>query len=62
MPAFLTSRVRRHGNLIKPDALPVATFVADVAGEIARQLESERSFLAPPNKGAQNWADRAANL
>jgi hypothetical protein len=51
---FLTSRVRRHGNLIKPDALPVAssyTFVADVAGEIARQLESERSFSSSTQQG-----------
>ena len=37
--------------------------VADVTGELARcQLEAERLYPAPPNKGAQNWADRAANL
>jgi hypothetical protein len=37
--------------------------VADVTSELARcQLEAGRSFPAPPNKGAQNWADRAANL
>jgi hypothetical protein len=37
--------------------------VADVASELARcQLEAERSFPAPPNKGGRNWADRAANL
>jgi hypothetical protein len=36
---------------------------ADVTGELARcQLEAGRSFPAQPNKGAQNWADRAANL
>jgi hypothetical protein len=36
---------------------------ADVNSELARcQLEAGRSFPAPPNKGAQNWADRAANL
>ena len=37
--------------------------VADVASELARcQLGAERSFPAPPNNGAKNWADRAANL
>ena len=37
--------------------------VADVASELARcQLEAERSFPAPPNRGAKNWAERAANL
>jgi hypothetical protein len=37
--------------------------VADVTSELARcQLEAGRTFPAPPNKGAQNWADRAANL
>jgi hypothetical protein len=36
--------------------------LADVTSELARcQLEAGRSFPAPPNKGAQNWADRAAN-
>jgi hypothetical protein len=37
--------------------------VADVGSELARcELEAQRLFPAPPNKGAQNWADRAANL
>jgi hypothetical protein len=37
--------------------------LADVTSELARcQLEAGRSFPAPPDKGAQNWADRAANL
>jgi hypothetical protein len=37
--------------------------VADVGSELARcQLEAQRLFPPPPNKGAQNWADRAANL
>ena len=37
--------------------------VADVTSELARcQLEAERLYPAPPDKGAQNWADRAANL
>ena len=37
--------------------------VADVASELARcQIEAERLYPAPPNKGAQNWADRAANV
>ena len=37
--------------------------VADVTSELARcQIEAERLYPTPPNKGAQNWADRAANL
>jgi hypothetical protein len=37
--------------------------VADVGSELARcELEAQRLFPAPPNKGARNWADRAANL
>jgi hypothetical protein len=37
--------------------------VADVTSDLARcQLEAERLYPAPPDKGAQNWADRAANL
>jgi hypothetical protein len=37
--------------------------LADVTTELARcQLEAARSFPAPPKRGAQNWADRAANL
>jgi hypothetical protein len=57
--------------MLKVELAPVAILlmsmttptVADVASELARcQLEAERSFPAPPNRGAQNWADRAANL
>jgi hypothetical protein len=37
--------------------------VASVTDMLARcQLEAERLYPAPPNKGAQNWADRAGNL
>jgi hypothetical protein len=37
--------------------------IADVTSELERcQLEAGHSFPPPPNKGAQNWADRAANL
>jgi hypothetical protein len=37
--------------------------VADVAHELARcELEAERLFPAPHNKGVQNWPERAANL
>jgi hypothetical protein len=37
--------------------------VADVSSELARcELEAQRLFPPPRNKGAQNWADRAANL
>jgi hypothetical protein len=37
--------------------------VADVVSEFARcELEAQRVIPAPPNKGAQNWAERAANL
>jgi hypothetical protein len=37
--------------------------VADVASELARcELEAERLYPAPHNKGAQNWPERAANL
>jgi hypothetical protein len=37
--------------------------VADVGSELTRcQLEAQRLFPPPPNKGAQNWADRTANL
>jgi hypothetical protein len=36
---------------------------ADVTSELARcALEAESLYPAPPNKGAQNWADRTANL
>jgi hypothetical protein len=45
-------------------ALLIATpTVADVTSELTRcALEAERLYPAPPNKGAQNWADRTANL
>jgi hypothetical protein len=37
--------------------------VADVGSELARcELEAQRVLPAPPNKGAQNWGDRTANL
>ena len=37
--------------------------VADVTTEPARcELEAERLFPPPHNKGAQNWPVRAANL
>ena len=57
--------------MLKVDMAPIAIplllittlTVADVASELARcQLAAERFYPAPPNKGAQNWADRAANL
>jgi len=42
--------------------IPTPT-VADVASELARcELEAERLYPAPHNKGAQNWLERAANL
>ena len=42
--------------------IPTPT-VADVTSELARcQLEAERLFPAPHNKGAQNWSERATNL
>jgi hypothetical protein len=44
-------------------SLAATPSAADVAGELARcQLSAERSFPGPPNKGAQNWAERAANM
>jgi len=37
--------------------------VADVTPELARcELEAERLYPAPHNKGVQNWPERAANL
>ena len=37
--------------------------VADVTRELARcELEAERLYPAPHNKGVQNWPERAANL
>ena len=42
--------------------IPMPT-AADVTSELARcQLEAERLYPAPSNKGAQNWPERAANL
>jgi hypothetical protein len=49
--------------ILVPTLLAATASFADVNRELARcQLEAKRSFPAPPNKGAQNWADRAANL
>ena len=40
-----------------------APAVADVTSQLARcQLEAERSYPVPSNKGAQNSPERAANL
>jgi hypothetical protein len=37
--------------------------VADAARDLARcELEAERLYPPPPNKGVQNWPERAANL
>jgi hypothetical protein len=37
--------------------------LADAASEFARcEIEAQRVIPTPPNKGAQNWAERAANL
>jgi hypothetical protein len=42
--------------------IPTPT-VADVTSELALcELEAERLYPAPHNKGAQNWPERAANL
>jgi hypothetical protein len=42
--------------------IPTPT-VADVTSDLARcELEAERLYPAPHNKGAQNWPERAANL
>ena len=42
--------------------IPTPT-VADVTSELARcELEAERLYPAPHNKGLQNWPERAANL
>jgi hypothetical protein len=46
-----------------PLLLAATPTIADVASELARcGLEAQGLFPAPPNKGAQNWADRAVNL
>ena len=43
--------------------LIVTPAVADGTGELARcELEAERLYPAPLNKGVQNWPERAANL
>ena len=35
--------------------------IANVTSELARcALEAEHLYPGPPNKGAQNWAERAA--
>ena len=37
--------------------------VVDVTSELARcELEAERLYPAPHNKGVQNWPERGANL
>ena len=42
--------------------IPTPT-VADVTSELARcELEAERLYPVPHNKGVQNWPERAANL
>jgi hypothetical protein len=49
--------------IVIPLLLAATPTVADVGDELARcGSEAEHLFPAPPNKGAQNWADRAANL
>jgi hypothetical protein len=50
-------------SIVIPLLLVATPAVADVANELARcQLEAERLFPAPHNKGLQNWPERAANL
>ena len=49
--------------LVIPLLLIATPTVADVTSELARcELEAERLFPAPHNKGAQNWPERASNL
>jgi hypothetical protein len=69
--AKIAAQARRVAMLKKIETGPILILlslaatpsIAEVAGEFARcQLEAERSFPTPSNKGAQNWADRAANL
>jgi hypothetical protein len=50
-------------QVVVPLLLITTPSVADVTSQLARcQLEAERLYPAPPDKAAQNWADRAANL
>ena len=49
--------------IVIPLLLMATPTVADVTSELARcELEAERLFPPPHNKGAQNWPVRAANL
>jgi hypothetical protein len=49
--------------IVIPLLLIAAPTLADVTSELARcELEAERLFPPPHNKGAQNWSLRAANL
>jgi hypothetical protein len=49
--------------IVIPLLLITTPIVADVNTEMARcQLEAERLYPIPPNKGSQNWTDRAAKL
>ena len=44
-------------------SLIATSTVADVTSELARcQLEAERLYPAPPDKGAQNWAKEAGGV
>ena len=64
----LSSRIEWRRTELAPcfvvAVLLIATpAIADVTNELARcALEAERLYPAPPNKGVQNWAERAANL
>jgi hypothetical protein len=50
-------------HIVIPLLLITTPIVADVNSEMARcQLEAEHLYPIPPNKGGQNWPDRAANL
>jgi len=44
--------------------MPMATpTLADAASELARcELEADRLYPAPPNKGIENWQERATTL
>jgi hypothetical protein len=49
--------------IVIPLLLIATPTVADVTSELVRcELEAERLFPPPHNKGAQNWPVRAANL
>jgi hypothetical protein len=64
----LSSRIERRRIELAPyfvmGVLLVATpAIADVTSELTRcALEAEHLYPGPPNKGEQNWAERAANL